>query len=36
MIQSGRCAEGVYALENFIFRASDSQVELIQNVEKSQ
>jgi len=29
MVQSGKCPEGVYALENFVFRANAAQVELL-------
>ena len=36
MIQNGQCPEGIYAMENFIFRADAAHFELIQEVTKIQ
>ena len=36
MVQSGKCMEGVYAMENFVFRADTTQVELLQDPDKKQ
>jgi hypothetical protein len=35
MVQSGKCSEGVYAMEHFVFRASTTQVELLQDLTKN-
>jgi hypothetical protein len=35
MIQNGKCPQGVYVTEHFVFSASSEQVDLIQEIEKS-
>jgi len=35
MVQSGKCPAGVYAMENFVFRASTIQADLLQEITKS-
>jgi hypothetical protein len=35
MVQSGQCLKGVYAMENFVFRADTTQVELLQDLTKN-
>ena len=32
MVQSGKCPKGIYAMENFVFRADTTQVELLQGL----
>jgi len=35
MVQSGKCSEGVYALENFVFRVSATKVDLLHDLTKN-
>jgi hypothetical protein len=35
MVQSGKCSEGVYAMEHFVFRVNTTQVELLHDITRN-